>query len=241
MTLANSSAVRAPIKIPLVAIGIAVLALVLAGCGTTAPPGAPPGTDLGDYTAAPRDLIGVTSVADSHVVRPGRAGYVGKPERDRLDAFIADVAANRPESLHVSLHGRATPVQLNAVANLLVADGVDPKHILLADWRIGPPVPGGTIVVAIERAIAMQPNCPGWVDHVSAPEDNHTNPNLGCSDVTNFAAMVGDPHHLSEGASSIYTDGEVAATSVAEYRTNTVVEKWKDLPQLSRSNIGVSQ
>jgi pilus assembly protein CpaD len=71
------------------------------------------------------------------------------------------------------------------------------------------------------------PGCPGWIDHVSAPEDNRPNPNLGCSDVSNLAAMVGDPHHLREGASSIYTDGEVAATSVTEYRTDKV----KELPK----------
>jgi len=70
---------------------------------------------------------------------------------------------------------------------------------------------------------------------VSAPEDNSTNPNLGCSDVTNFAAMVGDPHHLRRGASSIYTDGEVAATSVADYRADKV----KELPKLATEKFNV--
>jgi type IV pilus biogenesis protein CpaD/CtpE len=74
---------------------------------------------------------------------------------------------------------------------------------------------------------ALLPGCPGWSDHVSAPEDNRPNPNFGCSDVSNLAAMVGDPHHLREGASSIYSDGEVAATGVTEYRADKV----KDLPK----------
>jgi len=219
------------------AIGIAMLALVLAGCGTTAPPSAQGPVDLGDFAAAPRDLIQVESYSDSHAVRLDRAGTVGKAERDRLAAYIADVAKNRPESLRVALRGSVSPAQLRQVEGLLVAHGVNPQHIR-ADRRSGPRAPRGTIIVAVERAIAVLPDCPGWISHVSAPEDNLTNPNFGCSDVTNFAAMVGDPHHLRQGASSIYTDGEVATTMVTDYRTDKVAERWKDLPQINeKSNI----
>lgn len=234
MTTAQSGLAGRPAKARPGAIGFAMLALLLAGCATTVPQGPAQMVDLGDFEAAPRDLVRVESVSDSHLVRLDRmAGAFGKPERDRLDAFIADVAANRPESLRVSLRGAATPAQLRSVADLLVADGVEPKHIVRADLRSGPRAPSGTIVVAIERAIALLPGCPGWTDHVSAPEDNRPNPNLGCSDVSNFAAMVGDPHHLREGASSIYSDGEVAATSVTEYRTDKVKELPKTNDQFS--------
>jgi pilus biogenesis lipoprotein CpaD len=210
------------------AIATALLALVLAGCGTTAPPGPAGAVDLGDFEAAPRDLVRVERFSDSHAVRLDRlAGAVGRVERDRLAGFISDVAGNRPESLRVALRGAATPSQLRGVADLLVADGVDPKHIVRADPRSVRRAPGGTIVVAVERAVALLPGCPGWSDHVSAPEDNRPNPNFGCSDVSNLAAMVGDPHHLREGASSIYSDGEVAATGVTEYRADKV----KDLPK----------
>jgi pilus biogenesis lipoprotein CpaD len=207
------------------ALAIGVLALFLAGCGATTPPG----VELGDYTVAPRDVLQVESIADSHVVRFGRAGSVGKPERDRLDAFVADIAENHPESLHVALRGAATPAQFRAVADRLVADGVDPRNVARAGWRSGPPVPRGAVAVAAERAVAVLPDCPGWIDHLSAPTDNRTNPNLGCSDLTNFAATVADPHHLSKGASSIYFDGERAATSVASYRADKV----KELPPMN--------
>jgi hypothetical protein len=43
--------------------------------------------------------------------------------------------------------------------------------------------------------------------------------------------MVSDPHHLSKGASSIYQDGERAATSVANYRTDKV----KNLPAINET------
>jgi pilus biogenesis lipoprotein CpaD len=208
------------------AIGIAALTLVLAGCSTTVPPGQP--VAFNDFEAPPRDLIQVESSSYSYSVRlGGAAGTVSKAERDRLAAFVADVAGNRPESLRVALRGAATPAELKSVADLLIARGVDPRHIVRADLRSGPPAPTGTIVVAVERAIAVLPDCPGWVDHVSAPADNLPNPNLGCSDVNNLAQMVGDPHHLRHGASSIYTDAEAAAIGVASYRADKV----KELPQ----------
>jgi pilus biogenesis lipoprotein CpaD len=212
------------------AIGIGMLAALLGGCGTTVPPG----TEPVNYTVAPRDLLQVVSVADSHAVRIGGAGYLGKPERDRLDAFVVSVAQNRPESLRVALRGWASSAQFKAVADVLVADGVTPANIVRADARSGPPVPRGTVAVAVERAIAVLPDCPGWVDHPSAPEDNRIQPNFGCSDVSNFAAMVSDPHHLSQGASSIYEDGERAASSVADYHADKIYDKW--LRELPKSN-----
>jgi pilus biogenesis lipoprotein CpaD len=219
VTQDKSVAAPARCKARLLAIGIGMLGLVLAGCGTTAPPGPQGPVDLGDYQAAPRDLVQVEGYSDSHPVRLGQGGFIGKPERDRLTAYIADVAKNRPESLRVVLRGPATPAQLRQLGDLLVADGVDPRHIRADRWS-GPRAQRGAIIVAVERAIAVLPDCPGWISHVSAPEDNLTNPNFGCSDVSNFAAMVGDPHHLKQGASSIYTDGERAASSVADYRAD---------------------
>jgi pilus biogenesis lipoprotein CpaD len=226
MTTRKSGFTNVPAGARFGTVAVVMLGLLSAGCGITAPPGIEPD----DYAAAPRDLIAVGSIAANHVVQlGGRGGHIGKPERERLDAFVTAVAANRPESLRVALRGPAAPARLKAVADQLVADGVDPKHIVLADRRYGPAAPRGTIVVEIERAIAAVPNCPGSVDHVSAPEDNRTEPNFGCSDVSNFAAMVSDPHHLSQGASSIYQDGERAATSVANYRAGKV----KDLPAVN--------
>ena len=218
------------IKIPRTIAGraacMAFLALAVTSCGATAPP------ELAreNYIGAARDMIAVASIPGTHFVYlGGKSGHLTKVERDRLGAFVTAIAANRPESLRVALRGPAGPAQLQAVADQLIVDGVDPKHIVLADRRSGPPAPRGSIVVEVERAIAAQPNCPGWVDHISAPEDNRTEPNFGCSDVSNFAAMVADPHHLIARASSILHDGERGATSVANYRAGKV----KELPALN--------
>jgi pilus biogenesis lipoprotein CpaD len=192
----------------------------------------PPGVEPVDYTVAPRDLVSVVSVPDGFLVRLGRGGNVDARERERLKAYVADVAANRPESVHVLLHGPAAPSQFRAVARVLIADGIDPANIVRAAPGTGAPSPRGAVAMGIERAVAVLPDCPGWVDHVSAPEDNRTSPNFGCSDVSNFAAMVGDPHHLAAGASSIYHDGERGAIAVATYRADKVYDKWiKELPK----------
>lgn len=201
------------------AIAVGALTLLAAGCITTT---APYGIDLGDYEASPRDLIGVNGFASSHAVHLSPKGSISKTQRDNLDAFIAEVAGNRPESLRVMLQGRATPAQIQTIRTVLAADGIDPEHLLRVDRRFSPPAPHGTIVVAVERAIAIDPYCPGSMGHPSAPADNLTEPNFGCADVANFAAMVGDPHHLREPDWSIYYDGERAASDVTAYRTDKV-------------------
>jgi pilus biogenesis lipoprotein CpaD len=205
-----------------------LLTLMLAGCVVTTT--APWGLDLGDYQAAERDLVGVGSFAAGYVIRLGHGGAISEAERGKLDAFLAEIAYNRPESLRVVLHGRATPAQKGAITTALVADGVSPEHILWAkDGHIERPVPRGSLVLAVERAIAIPPNCPGFTGHPAAPEDNLTEPNLGCANVYNFAAMVADPHHLYRGASSIYYLGERGAADVAAYRTDKV----KPLPRIT--------
>ena len=216
--------------------GGAIVALLMGGCaGTTTATG---GSNLGDYQAAPRDLIGVSTFATSHVVHLSRGGKIGEAERKKLDAFIAHASRNRPESLRIVLHGRASSAQTRGLENLLMANGINPEHIVRAPHRpIDPPVRGGTIVVEVERAIAIIPNCPGATGHPTAPEDTLTEPNFGCANVANLAAMVADPHHLIRGASSIYYTGERGAADVAAYRTDKV----KALPKVNESSFSVRQ
>ena len=206
-----------------------MLALMLAGC--VAPTTAPWGLDLGDYQAEARDLVGVTSFAANHVIRLGHGGAISEAERDKLAAFLAEIAYNRPESLRIVVHGRANSAQERAIAGALLADGVDPEHVLWArDARMpAPAVPRGTVVLAAERAVAVPPACPGTMFHPSAPVDNLSEPNFGCANVHNFAAMIADPHHLYQGASSIYYLGQRGAADVTAYRTDKV----KPLPKIN--------
>ena len=212
----------------------AVFALMLAGCAGY--PTTPWGVDFGDYQAAPRDLIAVTSDSADYMIRLDHSGAVSKVERNKLAAFLAEGAFNRPESLRITVQGRVNPAQERAITNALVADGVSPEHIL---WPrhgyTGPAAPRGTVALAIERSVAIAPSCPGYSGHPSSPEDNLTEPNLGCANTYNFAAMVSDPHHLSRGASSIYYSGQRGASDVAAYRADKV----KPLPRLQSEGFAV--
>jgi pilus biogenesis lipoprotein CpaD len=196
-----------------------ILALLLAGCTTTTPWG----LDLGDYQGAPRDLIAVASKSTEYTIRLDHGGAISRAERHALDAFLAEVAYNRPESLRIVAHGRANSVQERAITSALVAGGVGPESIVWTrDGGAGRPVPRGTVVLAIERAIAIAPNCLGYTGHPAAPQDNLSEPDFGCANAYNFAAMVGDPHHLVRGASSIYSSGQRGASDVAAYRDDKV-------------------
>jgi pilus assembly protein CpaD len=195
------------------------MALALAGCAPTTT--APWGIDLGDYEGPPSKLIAVDRVTDQQVIRlAGRYGSVGPVERKRLAAFITAVAGNRPDSLRVALHGRATAGQLRAVTNILAAEGVDPEHVRWTGWRAGPAVRAGTMMVVVERAVAVAPLCPGATGHISSPNDNLPEPNLGCANVSNLAEMVADPHELRQASGTIYGDGERAANNVLLYRAD---------------------
>src|SRR5690349_11163810 len=153
-----------------------LLALMLTGCVDTTT--APWGVNLGDYQAPARDLVGVSLYTAEHVIRLGPGGTVSQTERNDLEAFLTAIAYNRPESARIVVHGRATPAQRSALTATLTVNGVGPEHILWArDGDLGRPVPRGTLVLATERAIAVAPNCPGFMGHPSAPTDNLTEPN----------------------------------------------------------------
>lgn len=217
---------------------IAAFAMViLSGCGATVPPGIEPV----DYTAAARDLVPLVSAPGGFAVQVDPGGHLNNREHARLNAFIADFAGNRPESLRIALYGRVSPAQFRTVADALVADGVDPSNIVRAPDSSIPSRPR-EIAIGVERAVAVLPPCPGWTDHISAPEDNRNSPNFGCSDVSNFAAMVSDPHHLVRAASSIYRDGERAAIAVTAYRSDKIFDKWdRELPKPGTFNVVRSQ
>ena len=209
--------------------GVAVFALMLAGLRAT--PTTPWGVDFGDYQAAPRDLIAVTSDTADYMVRLDHSGAISKVERNKLAAFLAEGAFNRPESLRITVHGRVEPGA--GAGNHECARhrrGQPGTHYYGRGMGIpAPAVPRGTVVLAIERAVAIAPSCPGYIGPSPRPlRTISTEPNLGCANAYNFAAMVSDPHHLSRGASSIYYSGQRGASDVAAYRADKV----KPLPRL---------
>lgn len=190
------------------------LASVLFGCAEPASP--PPAVQA----AAPS--IEVHRQSETHVLQLGSDGVANPLERERLHAFIADLAGNRPDALHVTMSGSAgSDARLSGVVRLLVADGIDAKKIAVvpSDARTSE----GSVLVTVDRYTATAPACAPWTTDSSAASDNSAaRSDLGCSDMTNFAAMLADPHDLVKSSTSADADATTAAAAVQRYHEDKV-------------------
>jgi pilus assembly protein CpaD len=193
-------------------IGIAV---ALSGCDQSTPP-----QPLSLQSGAPL-TIPVHKDSQTHPLALGANGQPSPLERDRLRAFIADMAGSRPDAIHVTITGAPSAVQLRALTSLLVSDGVDPQKIAIA-----PPAAGRSpLTLTIDRYVATPPVCNPWGTIYTASTEVNANParsQLGCSDLNNLGAMVADPHDLLKGSSDPYGSGVTAARAAARYEGDTI-------------------
>ena len=159
--------------------------------------------------------------SQTHPVSLGANGQLTPLERERLRAFIADMAGDRPDALHVTVSGTPSTVQLRGLTSLLVGDGVDPQKIAVA-------ASGGArspLTITIDRYVATPPVCHPWGSIYTAGGEVNANParaDLGCSDLNNLGAMVADPHDLVKGSSDPYGNGATAAAAVTRYENDRV-------------------
>ncbi len=210
-----------------------MVALSLAGCGSTVPDG----VATTDYQLPPAQVLHVETKNDTHVVYlDRRTGAAAPSERLRLDAFVKAFGDNRPDAIHAELHGPGSTAQLQTVADMLVARGVERSKITLYPAEpAAKQAPPGTYPVTISamRGFVVAPNCPAWGSPTAAPQDNRTSPTLGCTDAGNLAAMVADPYDLTRGSGNPLSDGQRAAAAAAAYRGDRV----KSLPSSSTQSV----
>jgi pilus assembly protein CpaD len=191
------------------------IAIALSGCDQSTPP-----QPLSLQSAAPL-TIPVQKQTQTHPLYLGANGQPTPLERDRLRAFIADMAESRPDALHVTIGGEPTAVQLRELTTLLVIDGVDPHKIAVAP----PGAARSPLAITVDRYVATPPVCNPWGAAYTASPDVNANParaELGCSDLNNLGAMVADPHDLVKGSSEPFADGNTAATAVSRYESDAV-------------------
>lgn len=196
------------------ALGIGI-AIALSGCDQTTPP-----QPLSLQSSAPL-TIPVHKDSQTHPLALGANGQLSPLERERLRAFIADMAGSRPDAIHVTITGTPSAVQLRALTSLLMSDGVDPQKIAVAP----PGAARRPLSITIDRYVATPPVCNPWGTIYTASAEVNANParaELGCSDLNNLGAMVADPHDLVKGTSDPYADGTTAARAVSRYRSDTV-------------------
>lgn len=196
------------------AVGIGIT-IALGGCDQATPP-----QPLSLQGPAPM-TIPVQKQTEAHPLYLGANGQPTPLERDRLRAFIADMAGSRPDALHVTISGQPTAAQLRTLTTLLVIDGVDPQKIAVAS----PGAARSPLAITVDRYVATPPVCNPWGTAFTASADVNANParaELGCSDLNNLGAMVADPHDLVKGSSDPYADGTTAAAAVSRYHSDTV-------------------
>jgi pilus biogenesis lipoprotein CpaD len=197
-------------------------AATLAGCAQEASPAPTP------HAAAPQAFT-LREQTESHTLQLGSDGKASALERDRLDAFIANLAIKRPDALHVSVGGTSNDVQLQGAVRMLAEDGIDPTKIVLAPTRQAAAATG-QVIVEIDLYRADAPACAPWSTIVSATDDGNTGrPDLGCSDLANLDAMVADPRDLIKSSTTPYANGVTSATAVQRYNEDDV----KPLPEAS--------
>jgi pilus assembly protein CpaD len=167
--------------------------------------------------------IAVHEQSETHAVPLATDGRPTAFERDRLNAFVADLARSRPDALHATISGTAPRDTLLDIEKTLVSAGVDPQKITFAPAAAG--AAPRSIVVAVVRYVADPPPCAPWGVNQTASglaNGNPAPPELGCTDLVNLSVMVADPHDLVKGSSSPYGSGETAANAVGRYRADRV-------------------
>jgi pilus assembly protein CpaD len=205
----------------IIAASAGALALVLGGCGETVPPG----TTVVDFQKQSRDVVKVEERHATQVVFVNsRTGSVSPAERERIARFVSDFGGDRPESVHVNLHGNGPTEQFTNVIDALVTLGLERNKIkLFPGERAGAAgARSDSIPMAATRTVAILPDCPGWLDHIAAPGDNQTEANFGCANVSNLGMMVADPADFAKGQSTPYSDAAPAVNAVQRYETDRV-------------------
>lgn len=164
---------------------------------------------------------------EAHPLALSPDGKANALERSRLDAFIADLAVKRRDALHATVGGTGNNLQRLEATRMLAEDGIDPANIVLAPAAKGATATG-PVIIEVELYSVDAPPCAPWSTIVSAAGNSSAElPDLGCSNLTNLAAMVSDPRDLMHGSTTPYADGITSAAAVQRYNEDNV----KPLPQ----------
>lgn len=137
-------------------------------------------------------------------------------DRRRLEDFIYTASSGRLDAIHVHVIG-INPRARYAVTRSAIRMGVTPFKVKEINAPADERYRFAIRVVAV-RYTALAPGCPS-LEITASPNDNHFEPTLGCSNLSNLAATVNDPKDLLANSAVPPSDGERAAIPVTRYRT----------------------
>lgn len=125
-------------------------------------------------------------------------GGLAISEQRRLDAWFEAMGTRYGDRISVDdpLTSMATKEDVAEIAaryGLLISDGAPATQGLIDP---------GKVRIVITRARAHVPGCPNWEGRGGYNYENATSDGFGCAVNSNLAAMVADPEHLVQGATS---------------------------------------
>lgn len=165
----------------------ATFILALGGCG-----GMPSNTSL---ESIHQPVVSRTNFTLDISAGPGG---VSIPEQRRLAGWFEALDLRYGDRISID-------DPLKSGATRAAVDGVAGRHgIMVGDEA--PVTPGfvnpGTVRIVVTRSSATVPGCPDWSAKNETNLKNGTSSNYGCATNSNFAAMVANPEHLIQGAST---------------------------------------
>ena len=146
----------------------------------------------------------------------GSRGALTPADQRRLEDFIYTASAGRLDAIHVHVIG-VDPRARYAVRRSTIRMGVTPFKVKEINAPADERYRFAIRVVAV-RYVALAPGCPS-LEITASPNENHFEPTLGCSNLSNLATMVNDPKDLLESTAVPPSDGERAAIPVTRHRS----------------------
>jgi pilus biogenesis lipoprotein CpaD len=190
-------------RITIRALAVGVFAATLSACYPTVYVETPPAALV---EPAPHILL----------LSSGSGGALTSTDRRRLEDFLYTASYGKLDAVHVHVVG-INPRARYAVARSAIRMGVTPFKVKEINEAADERYRFAIRVVAV-RYTAHAPGCPS-LEITSSPNDNHFEPTLGCSNLSNLATMVNDPKDLLENSARPSADGERAAIPVTRHRT----------------------
>lgn len=125
-------------------------------------------------------------------------GGVSIPEQRRLSGWFEALDLRYGDRISID-------DPLKSGATRAAVDGVAGRYgIIVGDEA--PATPGvvnpGTVRIVVTRSSAEVAGCPDWSAKSATNFKNATSSNYGCASNANLAAMVADPEHLIQGATT---------------------------------------
>jgi pilus biogenesis lipoprotein CpaD len=166
-------------------------------------------------------------------------GEPAPADRQHLLDFIAGLS--RKQAIHVALSGPQRRERLERLVRILVAGGIEPRHVTVEHASPTPPHAPDRVALDIAQYTLVLPACPDWSRPDALGDENPVFSNLGCATATNFSQMLADPKDLVEGRSAATVPAGPAADAVAAYRADKVKEIPSDKQPPNLISIGGTQ